>query len=282
MLGGRYTLRRIKRLFRYIVALIFSISFSALGQTKQIQVDDLSIEYLDFGKGKYTFVFESGVGMGVNYWDSFLPFADRLNSRVIIYSRAGNGSSSASSKVSLERSLLRLEKLLFQLNAQDNLILVGHSFGGFHARNFAHNFVDRVSGLVLLDPSHELFQKELEAIDPEKAKNDNARLNSILKNQSEWQILQDIYTNNVLFPSQPAHNVPTVIVTSSQIGESDWWIGHSEKGKIAWRALHQELISNNSISTHIVTDKVGHNLPIQDPEFTFKAIKSVLELVEGV
>jgi len=220
--------------------------------------------------------------MGVNYWDSFLPFADRLNSRVIIYSRAGNGSSSASSKVSLERSLVRLEKLLFQLNVQDNLILVGHSFGGFHARNFAHNFVDRVSGLVLLDPSHELFQKELEAIDPEKAKNDNARLNSILKNQPEWQILQDIYTNNVLFPSQPTHNVPTVIVTSSQIGESDWWIGHSEKGKIAWRALHQELISNNSISTHIVTDKVGHNLPIQDPEFTFKAIKSVLKLVEGV
>tara|TARA_B100001063_G_scaffold27063_1_gene20716 strand:- start:234 stop:1043 length:810 start_codon:yes stop_codon:yes gene_type:complete len=269
-------------LFRYVVALIFTISFSALGQTKQVQLDDISIEYLDFGKGKYTFVFESGVGMGVSYWDSFLPFADELNSRIIIYSRAGNGSSSDSPKVTLKSSLLRLEKLLVLLKAQDNLILVGHSFGGFHARNFAHNFADQVSGLVLLDPSHELFQRKLESIDLEKATKDNARLNSMLKNQSEWEVLQDIYAHNALFSSQPTHNIPTVIVTSSQVGESDWWIGHSKKGKIAWRTLHQELISNNPASIHIVTDKVGHNLPIQDPEFTFTAIKAVLELVRGV
>ncbi|WP_370545338.1 alpha/beta fold hydrolase [Glaciecola sp. MH2013] len=81
---------------------------------------------------------ESGIGTGVSYWDSFIPFAKQLNARVIVYSRAGNGSSDRSNNVGLKSSLLRLEKLLTKLNTQKNLIFVGHSFGAFHARNFAY------------------------------------------------------------------------------------------------------------------------------------------------
>ena len=264
-----------------VIILIITLSFSVLGQAKQVEINGVSIQYKDFGKGTYTFVFESGVGMGVNYWESFIPIASDLKSRIIMYSRAGNGASTHSDNITLGASTVRLNKLLESLNVTEKLILVGHSFGGFHARYFANSYPNKVAGLVLLDPSHELFQQKLEAIDRQKAKSDNARINSMLENQPEWKILQKLYIKNKLFSSQPTNSIPTVIVTSSQLNESEWWIGHSKRGKDIWRVLHNQLISDNPTAVHIITNKVGHNLPIQDPEFTLKAIKVILELVEN-
>ena len=267
-------------LFRLVV-IIITLSFSVSGQAKQFEINGVSIQYTDFGKGTYTFVFESGVGMGLNYWESFIPVVSDLKSRIIMYSRAGNGASTQSDNITLNASTIRLNRLLESLKVTEKIILVGHSFGGFHARHFANAYPNKVAGLVLLDPSHELFQQKLEVIDRQKAISDNARINSMLENQPEWKILQKLYTQKTLFSSQPTNNIPTVIVTSSQLNESEWWIGHSKRGKDIWRSLHHQLISDNPTAAHIITNKVGHNLPIQDPGFTLKAIKVILELVEN-
>ena len=267
-------------LFRYLTIFIITLSYSAFGQTKHAELDGSLVEYSDIGKGKYTFVFESGIGMGASYWDPFLPLASELNSRVIIYSRAGNGSTEKAENLTLEMSFERLDKLLQYLNVTKNIILVGHSFGGLHARQYAYKSPQKVAGIVLLDPSHELFQQKLEKLNYKKAVADNLRINRMLKTQPEWKILQAIYLQKTLFEYQPTYTVPTVIVTSSQLNESDWWIGHSAKGKGIWRSLHQQLISENPRAAHIITNQVGHNLPIQDPDFTLRAIMLIFELVE--
>lgn len=263
---------------------IFILVFAPLsyGQKNQIDLNGVTVEYQDFGRGKYTFIFESGVGMGADYWDAFLPLVSELNSRVIIYSRAGNGASTKADSLTLENSFKRLDMLLKTLNVIENIIVVGHSFGGFHARYFAYKSPQKVAGLVLLDPSHELFQKKLEELNSQKAISDNERLNDMLKMQPEWEILQGIYSRKLLFESQPTNNIPTVIVTSSRLNESDWWIGHSKKGKEIWKSLHQQLISENPRAAHIITNKVGHNLPFQDPNFTLRVIKLIFELIESV
>ncbi|WP_440055878.1 alpha/beta fold hydrolase [Pseudoalteromonas sp. T1lg65] len=261
--------------------LIFLLPYVALGQPKQAHVNDTSLEYIDVGTGKYTFVLESGVGMGANYWDSLIPVISQMKARVIIYSRAGNGNSSNASDISLESSLIRLNALLESLNVTENLILVGHSFGAFHSRSFANRYADKVAGIVLLDPSHEQFQQQLEALNKQKAVSDNKTLNEMLKNQPEWAILQQIYKGEAFSPSNVTRTFPTVLVTSSKVAESNWWIGHTKAGKNLWRALHQQLISNNPNSIHIVTDSVGHNIPIDDPQLVLQALRLVLILINN-
>ncbi|MCW8093085.1 alpha/beta fold hydrolase [Alteromonas sp. ASW11-130] len=268
--------------FRFLTLFVLTFSCSTFGQTKHIELDGSLVEYRDVGKGKYTFVFESGIGMGASYWDSFLPLASELNSRVIIYSRAGNGLTEKADNITLALSFERLDKLLQSLNVTKNIILVGHSFGGFHARQFAYESPQKVVGIVLLDPSHELFQHKLEELTNKKAVADNLIINGMLKTQPEWQVLQAIYAQKSLFEPQPTYTVPTVIVTSSRLNESDWWIGHSAKGKEIWRSLHQQLISKNPRAVHIITNQVGHNLPIQDPDLTLRAIKTIFALIENV
>jgi hypothetical protein len=60
-------------------------------KVQQISLDGVNLEYFDIGEGNYTLIVESGIGMGVSYWNSFIPLASALEDWLIVYSRAGNG-----------------------------------------------------------------------------------------------------------------------------------------------------------------------------------------------
>ena len=152
----------------------------------------MQLEYMDIGEGEFTIVIESGVGMGVNYWQPVLDEIKQLKQRVIIYSRAGNGQSSNTTDVSLSASNQRLHRLLNTLNIKKNIILVGHSYGGLHIREYAASFSQQIDGIVLLDPSHEQFNQALRKLDKKWALNDETTLNDLMKDSAEWQVLQDI------------------------------------------------------------------------------------------
>ena len=60
-------------------------------KVQQISVDGVNLEYFDIGEGNYTLAVESGIVIGVSYWNSFIRLASALEERLIVYSRAGNG-----------------------------------------------------------------------------------------------------------------------------------------------------------------------------------------------
>ena len=245
-------------------------------------VDNIKLEYIDVGTGDYTLLVESGVGMGVGYWQPLLADLAMLNVRTIVYSRAGNGQSGSVDDISLQASNHRLAQLLKTIKADDNkLILLGHSFGALHARTFAASHPEMVAGMVLLDPSHEGFQSALITLDKDWAGKDNARLNKMLQQQPEWQQLQQIYQQNTLADGDITQLLPVVLVTSSKLNESNWWIGHSAQGKKAWRQLHVSLIDNNSNAVHFVTDKAGHNVPLDDKALVLKVIDTMLFMLSA-
>lgn len=250
--------------------------------SKFVDVDGIQLEYVDIGSGQNTLVIESGVGMGVAYWQPLLSDLSKLNIRTVIYSRAGNGKSSAADNVALAPSIHRLKQLLEVINAGHNLILLGHSYGGLHVRAFAASYPDSVKGLLLLDPSHESFGSELSRFDKSWAERDALKLNTMMSGQSEWTHLQFIYQQNTISDNGITNRIPTVIVTSSKLNESGWWIGHSTEGKRLWRELHQSLINKNPNSVHIVTDDTGHNVPLENKTLFFKSIDTLLSLVHGV
>ena len=43
-------------------------AFVSAQDTKFTTVDNIKLEYIDIGAGDYTLLVESGVGMGVGYW----------------------------------------------------------------------------------------------------------------------------------------------------------------------------------------------------------------------
>ncbi len=249
--------------------------------TKTINIDGIEIEYLDFGEGHHTLVIESGIGMGLAYWQSLLIDLSQLKIRTVIYSRAGNGQSQASTDVSLTASNQRLEKLLTAIGATKHLILLGHSYGALHARAFAAAHPKQVKGLLLLDPSHELFESELLKYDEIWAKRDTTTLNRMMGANLEWIHLQDIYLNKSFSEGNIANHIPTVIVTSTKLNESDWWIGHSTEGKRIWRHLHQSLISSHPNSAHVVTDQTGHNIPLENKPLVLRSISMILSFMSS-
>jgi pimeloyl-ACP methyl ester carboxylesterase len=60
-----------------------------------------------------------------------------------------------------------LHELLKNADIPAPYLLVGHSIGGIHVRNFAHQFPDEVAGIVLVDSSHDSQRAE----DPDEGKN---------------------------------------------------------------------------------------------------------------
>ena len=265
------------------ISILINHSFAFAGSDfKLASIRNVQLEYIDIGSGNINIVIESGVGMGGKYWQPLLPMLKNLKQRIIIYSRAGNGNSSAVADVSLKQSNMRLRALLELLNIRKNIVLVGHSYGGLHVREYAKSNQNQVIGLVVLDPSHEQFEKSLVKLDKSWAEKDNEKLNFILAESQEWKILQSVYQKGQLSDNGSITKIPTVIVTSSKLGESDWWIGHSEEGKRIWRNLHYSLIRNNPNSVHIISSKTGHNIPIDAPNLVGKAINQVIELANGL
>lgn len=272
-------------ILRLTFLLFFLIANPILAQAQEpkvIAIDGIQIEYIDIGAGSTTLVIESGIGMGLAYWQPLLADLSKLNIRAVIYSRAGNGKSQAAKDVSLATSNRRLKKLLTAINAKDNLVLIGHSFGGLHVRTFAATYPEQVTGLILLDPSHELFDSELNKIDAAWSKRDTTKLNAMNNNQPEWNLLQGIYLQKMIADGDIANRIPVVIVTSSKLNESDWWIGHSVEGKKIWRDLHQSLIRNNANSIHMVTNQTGHNVPHDNKLLLLSSISALLGLVNDV
>lgn len=258
-------------------------------QIQQVEIAGLALEYFDSAsqantvtsaaKSKYTLVVESGVGTGLRYWQPLLADFVALPMRTIIYSRAGNGQSDPTAVPSMPATAQRLTQLLQQLKVQPPLILIGHSFGALHARFYAATHPTAVAGLILIDPSHEQLGQGLARLDPQWAAKDAATLNKQLAAAPEWQVLQQLYQQQRLAVDIKPQ-LPLVLLTSVQQQESDWWIGHSAQGKQLWLQLHQQLLARQHNAVHLLTDRSGHHIPLEQPKLVFNALQTLLLLLK--
>jgi hypothetical protein len=84
---------------------------------------------------------------------------------VLLYDRAGYGSSSASTLPRTPVNVANeLSELINALGIQKKVILIGHSLGGLYAQQFARLFPDKVHALILLDPvsaNNHIFKQKL-------------------------------------------------------------------------------------------------------------------------
>src|SRR5262245_60117475 len=130
-----------------------------------------SLYYRDIGQGPPIIVLHGGPSFDHNY---LLPDMDRLAGafRLIYYDQRGRGQSAGnvqSAEVTIQSEVDDLEALraYFQL---DSVALLGHSWGGLLAMEYALRHPERVSHLILLNTapaSHDdcaLFERERDAV----------------------------------------------------------------------------------------------------------------------
>jgi len=107
------------------------------------------------GKGSPTVVVENGLGDFSFDWILVQSRVSRFT-RICTYDRAGYAWSDPGPKRRTFSQLnLELRDALSKLGEPGPFVLVGHSYGGPVARNFAATYPREVAGMVLVDAAHE-------------------------------------------------------------------------------------------------------------------------------
>ncbi|ETT44687.1 MULTISPECIES: alpha/beta hydrolase [unclassified Paenibacillus] len=102
-----------------------------------------------------TILLEAGMGGCALDWSLVQPECSK-HTKVLSYDRAGFGWSTKPIKEpTCEGYVCDLRKLLTQLELEPPYILVGHSYGGMIMRLFAAKYPEEVSGIILVDSTHE-------------------------------------------------------------------------------------------------------------------------------
>lgn len=106
------------------------------------------------GSGSPSIILDAGIGGFSLEWRQVQArLAEHV--RVCSYDRAGYGySDSGPGPRTSARIAAELHTLLEKAGVPGPYLLVGHSFGGYNIRYFAHAYPDDTAGLVLVDASH--------------------------------------------------------------------------------------------------------------------------------
>ncbi|WP_194845015.1 alpha/beta hydrolase [Candidatus Rhabdochlamydia porcellionis] len=135
---------------------------------KLVDLGGYSLHISCIGEGDQTVVLEAGHAGNSLEWALVQSEVSKFT-RVCSYDRAGYGWSEESPYPrTSDQVVLELHELLTKAQIPKPYILVGHSLGGVNVRLYAHQYPDEVSGIILVDSSHEDQEARLP---PEPKKN---------------------------------------------------------------------------------------------------------------
>jgi pimeloyl-ACP methyl ester carboxylesterase len=231
--------------------------------------------------GSPAILLESGGGMDLTQWVG-LParLARETGSRVISYSRAGFGKSDLPDiPHDMRMEAHWLWDALGQLGLDQELVLVGHSFGGWMVRLEASEYADSVRGIVFIDPFSVEFVDQLGVAylddHPLTGKlpfdtSDPARLTKLQR--ALVRMVGDGLgpKMEIMRPTVVPEGVPVVIITSGRPMLS------KEEEQQAWRRAHERMAASIPGAVLIVAEESGHMIPWSQPDLIVEAVKRVL------
>lgn len=123
-----------------------------VAQADSINVHGAELFYEHIGSGPPVLIMHGGLGLSHDY---LRPYFDALEASktVIYYDHFGNGRSEKPSdyaEMNFERLTSDAAGLMSALG-HESFTLIGHSYGGFIAQEFAANYENRLDGLVLIN-----------------------------------------------------------------------------------------------------------------------------------
>jgi pimeloyl-ACP methyl ester carboxylesterase len=272
------------------------------------------------GVGNPSVILDAGLSCSLLDWSRVQPAIARVT-HVCAYDRAGYGWSDAGPRPRTSQHLVNeLHTLLKRAGIAGPYILVGHSFGGLNVRLYASTFPDEVAGLVLVDAAHEdqrvrMPRRPLKTRLKQDVAWQRYRLNPLwarigllrLRNKpngavdllpSEFQQMGTaigvrsraydwIYGESAAIPiseqqlrdAAPIRDLPLAVV-SAHVSSAPAGMSVVEMDR-AWQDMQRDLAGLSSNSTHLVTEKAGHMIHLEDPELVIDAIVRTVAAVRG-
>jgi pimeloyl-ACP methyl ester carboxylesterase len=229
----------------------------------RVAIDGRTTRMLVAGSGESTVVFENGLRAPLEMWGKVQPRVSRF-ARTVTYDRAGAGLSDDAPPPRDGRHIAtELRRALRVAGVPPPYVLVGASLGGLYVRIFAGMYPEEVSGIVLVDPTHDA--KGLE--------------HSILP---ELEVLAE--TVEQARASQIPPGVPLVLIdaiSSRDVPFATDAIRHlraQQRPAIdAESRAYEQWLNSVPGARLVITDQSGHNLPIEQPELVVETIRQVVQ-----
>ncbi|MGH3916980.1 MAG: alpha/beta fold hydrolase [Pseudonocardiaceae bacterium] len=234
---------------------------------------------------------------------------------VYLYDRAGLGWSEAGTWPRTAETMAdELRQLLLTAAVPAPYVLVGHSFGGIIARQFAVRSPELLAGLVLVDSSHE---RQIRHLAPYTGRDQFRLWRSAARHQlTPLGIVRATTDLGLATESRRAAervgppglaDVALALLRTSRyrravVQELIGFVNGTAAGAPpqlgqlpltvltagpvgragwypAWRELQCELAALSSRSTHLFAEHAGHHLHREDPDFVIGAIRDTLQRV---
>ena len=231
---------------------------------------------------------ESGGGLDSTEWNALAPrLARETGATVIAYDRAGFGKSDLpESKYDLREDTAALWRGLRTLGLDRNLILVGHSYGGFLIRFEAAEHPDAVRGLVFVDP----FTVEFVDMLGVDYCNNHPMMGKLPFDTSRPETLSKLQRALVRMAGAPDRNLAEKIAVMRKavipegipvrvITAGISFLTKPEEFR-AWQESHKRLTASLKGATLVVAETSGHMIPYSQPDLIVSIVSEVVRLAK--
>lgn len=246
-----------------------------------IDVGEYRLNFKVIKGQEFTILLESGGGMDSKEWTRIAPeLARKTKAAIVSYDRAGFGKSDLpETPGDMREEVEWLWRGLKKLKLDTNLILVGHSFGGWMIRLFASEHPKVVRGIVFVDPFTNEFVDRLgvdyldnhpmagklpfDASEPERLSKYQRALVRMVGGglRPKMEIMRTT--------SVPA-GIPVQIITSGKR-----FFPKTEEQE-AWRQSHEQLAASIKDAKLIVAENSGHMIPQSQPDLILETVMDVI------
>jgi pimeloyl-ACP methyl ester carboxylesterase len=242
----------------------------------QVARKGYSLQAEQQGQGPVVVVFESGFGQGAGVWkDTIANLGTGFTS--ITYARAGLGKSGTDgAPKTIEQHVQDLGAVMDALAPDRKVVLIGHSYGGLLATEFARQHPQRLLGLVLVDPAtmgqrHDFLRADRERV----LADDKALLTMLPPTMAEdYKLLIAQLDNAAAATPRSLPDLPVALLTATQVAAEPFVFEETAQGKSLWKRQHADLFAGVSRGMHqyYVT---GHNIHRENPKAVAEAIRFV-------
>jgi pimeloyl-ACP methyl ester carboxylesterase len=245
--------------------------------------------YLDCaGSGTPTVILEAGLNADHASWEQVQP-ALAQDTRVCSYDRAGLGESDPGPQPrDCQQAVTELHALLTSAEIAPPYILVGHSFGALHIRQYAFGYPDEVAGLVFVDGVHEAWWARASALLPPSRANDSERLKAFRayvnggfgnpQTNREGMDIAACVTD--VGQTGTFGQTPIVVLTAESFTVLAPGLPSEVEAQLKTLfqdELHGALAGLSTNSLHVVAPDSGHNMPQDNPRAIITAVQTLLD-----
>lgn len=255
----------------------FPLTFKRVGKNdssesvlklQKVDVGGHGLHLLVGGQGSPAVIFEGGFGTGIASWSTVQRDVAAFT-QTVSYDRAGLGQSDLGPKPrSAKQVATELHAALQKAGVKPPYVMVGHSFGGIYVRVFADMYPKEVVGMVLIDPSQESFNDWLKKNLADRVKAGEANIAKASEGvRAEGAGVEISYAQAAV--AKVPQGIPVVLLTAT---EDDSMPADARK---LWIEKHKEWLAMVPGSKHIIAEKTGHFIQLQQPALVIEAIKQV-------